>query len=55
MFELWTSKYLQERNMTHWNSVVFFKTCVVVYNLVEGKVLISSIPPHSLFYTQCLL
>lgn len=36
MFELWTSKYLQERNMTHWNSVVFFKPCVVVYNLGDS-------------------
>lgn len=36
---VWTldlSKYLQERNMTHWNSVVFFKTCVVVYNLGDS-------------------
>ena len=31
------SKYLQERNTTHWNSVVFFKTCVlVVYNLGDS-------------------
>lgn len=37
---VWTldlSKYLQERNATHWNWVVFFKTCIlVVYHLGDS-------------------